>query len=148
MKTAYVMLGAPGSGKSTLANIVVEEKNCDYICYDLIRKELWGDGSVQGPWPEINKKIKEKLSLAKGDVVVDGCHALSSHRKEIAKELRDFGYGYIVGVYVNTPLEVCLEQNSKRDRKVPEDVVKRFWNTLDQNLNILGNEFDALKVEG
>jgi predicted kinase len=146
MKKAFVMLGAPGSGKSTLARSLVKERNFDYICYDLIRKELWGDESVQGTWPEIHREVRKKLSLA-NSVVIDGCHALSSHRKEIAKDLREFDYDHITGIYLNTPLKKCLEQNSKRDRKVPEYIVIRFWNTLHLNVDTLGNEFDALEIK-
>ncbi|KXY68807.1 ATP-binding protein [Bacillus sp. FSL W7-1294] len=51
-------------------------------------------------------------------------------------EAKEHGFK-IVLVYVFAPLEVCLERNAKRDRSVPEDVVKEIWNEVQESWNQL-----------
>ena len=35
----------------------------------------------------------------------------------------------MIAVLVDTPLETCIERQNLRDRKVPEDVIRRmYWN--------------------
>jgi predicted kinase len=42
---------------------------------------------------------------------------------------RDFGYE-VHGVYFDVPVEVCLERNQRRQRVVPEDVMRRMASKL------------------
>jgi predicted kinase len=44
-------------------------------------------------------------------------------------------------VFVNTDLEVALKRNANRDRKVPEDIVKKAWQEVNQNLGKYQNLF-------
>ena len=37
-------------------------------------------------------------------------------------------------IFVNTSLDVALERNAKRPRSVPEDIVKKSWNQVQQNI--------------
>ena len=41
---------------------------------------------------------------------------------------------------MNISLEQCLAQNNKRDRKVPEEVIKKMFNELK-------NEYEKIKEE-
>jgi predicted kinase len=141
---AVVMMGAPGSGKSTFAHNLMKQNDFTYVNYDTIRKELYGDESIQGSWKEISKVVDELISKSKGNIIVDGCHHTSQYRKEICKKLKENGYNHIVGVFVNSSLENCLKQNSSRSRQVPEDVIERIWGKLNEDKDELLIFFDEL----
>ena len=48
-------------------------------------------------------------------------------------------------IFVNTSLEVAMERNRKRARKIPDDLLKQMWNSCQNNIghfqNIFGNNF-------
>lgn len=79
---------------------------------------------------DLQKKLYEKGRLG---MIIDGTgddYAKLKKRREQAKSL---GYDTYM-VFVNTTLEVALERNAKRDRQLPEDLVKEIWNDVQQNL--------------
>jgi predicted kinase len=57
MPYAHVMIGAPGSGKSTKAEMLAELSDSAIVCLDTLRKELWGDEAIQGPWEDLQSAI-------------------------------------------------------------------------------------------
>jgi predicted kinase len=57
--------------------------------------------------------------------------------------LRINGYDEIQPVIVHPSLDLCLKRNAARDRKVPEDVIRRMWNSIDQNFISILSEFDT-----
>lgn len=143
---AVVMMGAPGSGKSTFARKLVEQDNFTYVNYDSIRKELYGDENIKGSWKEISKVVDKKISNSKGNIIVDGCHHTLQYRKEICKKLKENGYNYIVGIFVNSSLGNCLKQNLSRSRQVPEEVIKRIWGRLNEDKDEFLTFFDELTI--
>jgi len=48
-------------------------------------------------------------------------------------------------IFVNTSLQVAIERNNKRPRKIPEDLLSQMWFSCQNNLghfqNIFGNNF-------
>ena len=55
------------------------------------------------------------------------------------KKLQSVGYDCFM-IFVNTDLDVALERNKKRDRTLPEKLVKDAWNGVQNNLG----KFQAL----
>ncbi len=49
------------------------------------------------------------------------------------KRLQDVGYDCFM-IFVNTDLDVALERNFKRDRKLPTELVKKSWKAVQNNL--------------
>ena len=37
-------------------------------------------------------------------------------------------------VFVNTSLETAIQRNNERDRKLPLDIVKTYWNNVQSNI--------------
>lgn len=136
---AFIMCGAPGSGKSTF--ISRHLSRCLVLSGDNIREELYGDASIQGNWLEIKERMLRLLSENPGkDVVIDGTHCRAKYRRDSIEMLRSFGYDYIVAVVVKTPLGRCLEQNRRRGRQVPEEVIRSMHETLEESVKGIHNE--------
>lgn len=127
MARLVFMAGLPGSGKSTYAEELVKEKGFIIHSSDKIREEL-GDVNDQSKNEEVfvilHRRIKEDLRNGK-NVIMDSTGLNRKRRVAFLKELKHIPCEKIC-VLVATPFEVCLEQNSKRDRVVPEEVLHRM----------------------
>jgi len=88
---------------------------------------------------------KQRLKLytdGKLGVIIDGTgHDFGKIRKK-RKELMDMGYDTYM-VFVNTNLSVALDRNEKRDRVVPEKIVRKSWQDVQNNLGAFQGLFGA-----
>ena len=140
---AYILVGSPGSGKSHYAGELVLRENATIISGDSVREELYGDASIQGDWVRIHDRIESYISECTGlglTVVLDGTHWKKSYRAEAITLLQSYGYTHIEAVVCNPPLETCLERNRRRSRNVPEHVLKRMYEGLQQSLKSILDE--------
>ncbi len=144
--TAYVMVGAPGAGKSTYAKKLAETENAVIISGDDVRRELYGDSSIQGSWVQIWDRIEELVSASCGlSVILDGTHYRKDYREEAISLLRSYGYLRVEAVVINPSLSTCLSRNSQRKRHVPDYVIKEMHEKLQTSLKTIGNEdFDSI----
>lgn len=140
MAQLILMIGLPGSGKSTyvkneydFSRIFCGETTI--LSSDAIRKELYGDETDQTHNEEVFKYIKEtaaeKLSLNQR-VVIDATNISKKSRRSITDYIEQkvtgfYDYGFIKFVVVATPYYQCLENNRKRSRQVPENVIERMY---------------------
>ncbi|UKO96201.1 AAA family ATPase [Nostoc sp. UHCC 0870] len=129
-----LLIGLPGSGKSTLAKqLIAECPLMQLISTDAIRGQLFGSEAIQGSWlliwREIERQLQQAISTDK-TVIFDATNAQRRHRREIITLVRDIGFTHITGVWVKTPVWLCLARNKKRDRKVPEEIILRMHRQL------------------
>lgn len=124
-KPIFIMtVGIPGSGKSTWAS---ELENVVVISSDDIRKELFGadDKECNG---EENAKVfsvashRVKKYLKRGrNVVLDATNLNKKRRIVFLKDLKEQGIDcYKQCELFMTSYEICMEQNKKRERVVPD----------------------------
>jgi len=141
------MVGAPGAGKSTYAKKLAETEDAVIISGDDVRAELYGSAEIQGNWGEIWERIDELVSESCGmPIVLDGTHCRKDYRAEAVALLKSYGYERVEAVVMETSLATCLARNFKRERNVPDYVVKQMHDDLYQSLKTITDEdFDSFQ---
>lgn len=128
-----MLMGLPGSGKSTLSESLTlwgNGEKCRPVIHssDGLRKELFGDEAMQGDnnklFTELHRRIKADLIAGK-DVIYDATNISKKFRIQFLNELKNISCTPIC-LCMMTSYETCLENNEKRDRKVPVEVIKRM----------------------
>ena len=146
MATITMMIGIPGSGKTTYAKDFLKG---EYISPDAIRKELYGDISIQGNPVVVFALVSTRIraALTEGKNVVYDATNTNAYRKATVDEFREYGATEVNGIFMNTPFEVCMERNLNRNDRlepVPADVMERMYNALQENMPD-DAEFDHFK---
>ncbi len=134
MTQLIVLIGLPGSGKSSFASwLVAECPRIKVISTDAIRAQLFGSEAVQGSWLLVWHQVQQQMQQAverSVDAIYDATNAVRSHRLEAIASARTTGFTHITGVWLDTPVQLCLERNQRRDRIVPEEVIWRMHSSL------------------
>jgi predicted kinase len=135
MKRLILLVGIPGSGKTTLARKLTE-KGFEVLSADSIRQEMYGNTAEQGEPEAVFAIFFERLAklFAQGaDVVIDNTNLKVKYRQEITDRGRPFGYEDPQIWVLDVPLNVCLNRNRLRQRKVPEDIVANMFNEFNRS---------------
>ena len=128
MNKFIVMVGISGSGKSTRAKECYP--NATIVSSDEIRERVFGDVNDQthnGKVFDIMFQDCVTALKAGNDVVYDATNLSSKRRKALLKNMKTAvgcDLNFIAHVVV-TIYENCLDRNSNRERKVPNEVIKR-----------------------
>lgn len=124
-----VLSGIPASGKSTYGNRISDnDYDFDIVCPDSIREELYGNASVQGDGNKVFEIAHTRLKLIGcrcGNAIFDATNLTAQRRKELVEKMRPY-YDTIVCHYFRPNFEKSVEQNEKRERKVPKGVIRRM----------------------
>lgn len=131
--TKFVLtIGLPGSGKTTYSKKYAGENGFDYISSDEIRYDRFtdefGDNEEQSEiWREARLRIAQSLKEGKS-VLLDSTMTHSKSRVNLIRFAKSIDENVeIIAMHFNTPLEVCLERNSKREKPVPSEVVEGMF---------------------
>lgn len=143
-KTVIILVGIAASGKSTYVSSIVnniEERSISF-CADTIRGKLYGDPKIQGNGKEVFGVLFDDYTQALKDdttdiIIIDNTSLTRELRKryiELAETICPmFGHESEVKlVFFEANLERSLEWNKKRDRHVPEDVIRRQFANYEQ----------------
>lgn len=134
MPKLLLLIGLPGSGKSTLAkHLLVDCPQIQIISTDAIRGQLFGSEAVQGPWLVLWREVLRQFReiVATDNVAIyDATNAQRRQRREVIAVAREIGFTHITGIWVDTPVWLCLARNKKRQRQVPEEVIFRMHRQL------------------
>lgn len=131
--------GPPGGGKSSLATRWYQDRkriNRDAIRAGLLKMTTGRDWSPSEWTAEVEPLITEiemsilRHELARGSrIVIDNTHISEEHRAPYIELARSFGK--TVGcIFLNTPLDLCMERNRNRSRIVPEQVLVDFHRNM------------------
>jgi predicted kinase len=148
MADLKIAIGLPASGKSTYGEIL-EKKDYTIVSSDKIREEVFGDVNDQTHNTEVFNivfnRIREVLKTG-GNVYLDATNLVAKRRINIIKSFKNIpNVTFSCALFV-PPYETCLERNSKRDRKVPEEVIAKMLRRFEPPHYSEG--FDKIEVFG
>ena len=127
----YVVLaiGLPGSGKTTW----FRRRGVTPLSSDLLRNILFDDVEEQRyqglVFSTLRSLLRARLIARMPWNYVDATNLSIHERRQWIKMAKSFGYE-VQAVFFDVPLEVCLERNSKRDRSVSSDVMRKMSEKL------------------
>jgi predicted kinase len=118
-------IGLPGSGKSSW----FKRHNITPLSSDLLRAILFDDPTEQRfqdlVFSNMRSMLKARLIARRPLNYVDATNLTPQERHNWIKLAQDYQYE-VQAVFFDVPAEVCLERNRRRERAVPEDVVRRM----------------------
>ncbi len=150
---AIFLAGGPGSGKTfiadrTLPNSALGLKvvNTDEALEFLLKKSGLSSNMLTMTPDELERfaenRVQAKRIIAakkrgflngRLGMIIDGTGQKFDKIEREQKELKDVGYDTFM-VFVNTSLEVALERNQNRPRKVDEKIVIDLWKKVQGNI--------------
>jgi len=124
-------IGLPGSGKSSW----FKRHNITPLSSDLLRALLFDDPTEQRfqdlIFSNLRSMLKARLIARRPMNYVDATNLSPHERNGWIKLAKDYGYE-VQAVFFDVPVEVCLARNQRRERKVPEDAMRRMAGKLKQ----------------
>ena len=145
---AFFIAGGPGSGKSfvvrrTTGGLGLKVVNSDDAFEAQLKKanlSLKMPASETEPRNVVRDRAKKTTDTRKAGyiqgrlgVIIDGTGRDFDKISSEAKDLQQLGYETYM-IYVNTSLDVAKERNAMRPRTIPEPIVTKSWNDVQQNL--------------
>jgi predicted kinase len=118
-------VGLPGSGKSSW----FKRHNITPLSSDVLRTMLFDDPKEQRfqdlVFSNLRSMLKARLIARRPMNYVDATNLTPHERLNWIKLAKDFGYE-VHAVFFDVPLETCIERHHRRDRIVPEEVMRKM----------------------
>lgn len=145
---AIFMAGSPGGGKSFVSEKTMKGFGLKFVNSDSAFEHLLKKANLSMKMPpeeeEERNQVRDKAkSITKQQqrnyldgrlgLVIDGTGKDYNKIEKQATQLKYLGYDVSM-VFVNVPLEVSLERNRNRERTVPDDIVKKSWTAVQNNI--------------
>jgi predicted kinase len=127
----YVVLaiGLPGSGKTTW----YKRRGVTPLSSDLLRTLLFDDITEQRyqglVFSTLRSLLRARLIAKMPWNYVDATNLSPHERKQWIKMAKSFGYE-AQAVFFDVPLEVCMERNSRRERTVSDEIMRKMAERL------------------
>ena len=155
---AFFLAGGPGSGKSyvvarTTKMFGMRVVNSDDV-YEKLVKSAGMNMDMRNYTKAQEKRRDELRDIAKRvtkareknyvegrlGLIIDGTGKNYDKIQKQMRELQQLGYESHM-IFVNTSLDVALQRNEERPRKLPESLVVKSWNEVQKNIGKFQNLF-------
>lgn len=127
--TVVLAIGLPGSGKSSWFKrhsiVPLSSDMMRTILFDDVREQRFQDLVFSN----LRSMLKARLIARRPMNYVDATNLTPQERQHWIKLAKDYGYE-VQAVFFDVPLEVCIERHQRRDRVVPDDVMRRMAGKL------------------
>jgi predicted kinase len=118
-------IGLPGSGKTTW----FKRRGVTPLSSDMLRSILFDsitEQRYQGlVFSTLRSLLRARLIAKMPWNYVDATNLSPHERRQWIKMARGFGFE-VQAVFFDVPVELCIQRNSKRERQVPEDVMRQM----------------------
>lgn len=142
-----IMVGPPGCGKSSIAKKIADTySNFVIVSPDNIRKELFGDESIQKHNDEVFAVVYKRLStyLNEGrNVIYDATNCRTTYRFKILDICKPIAKK-IICLVSTVSMSECLRRNEMREYKVPENVIERMYINYTRHSPTIFEGYDAI----
>jgi protein phosphatase len=135
-----VLCGPAGSGKSTwavkhfLTTQIVSSDECRALVFDDPANQ-----SVSGHAFDLMHFIIEKRLTLGRLTVADATNLRREHRRTFIRISQNYHFNAAAIVF-NVPIEICLERNAKRKRRVPQEALMNQYALLEKTLATIETE--------
>ena len=145
---AFFMAGGPGSGKSYVVRKSTGGTGLKIVNSDEAFERLLKQAGLSLKMPDneliardkIRDKAKALTDKRKGNyiegrlgLIIDGTGKDYNKITKQASDLKNIGYDVHM-IFVNTSLDVALENNQRRARTLKDSIVKDSWNQVQKNM--------------
>lgn len=157
---AFFLAGGPGSGKTFVTQSAFAGTGLKVVNSDAAFERGLKQSNLSLKMPDeeeyFRNLIRQRAKLTTNSMLdnyVDGRLGLvidaTGRDKEVINRqhamLTNIGYDCYM-IFVNTSLDVALERNQKRERSIPEYLVKKSWQTVQQNIGLFQRIFSPNKM--
>jgi predicted kinase len=122
-------IGLPGSGKTTW----FKRRGVTPLSSDMLRNILFDDITEQRyqglVFSTLRSLLRARLIAKMPWNYVDATNLSAHERRQWIKMAKSFGYE-AQAVFFDVPLEVCMDRNSRRERTVSDDVMRKMAERL------------------
>ncbi len=122
-------IGLPGSGKTTW----FKRRGVSPLSSDMLRSILFDDITEQRyqglVFSTLRSLLRARLIAKMPWNYVDATNLSPHERRQWIKMAKSFGYD-VQAVFFDVPLEICMERNSRRERVVSDDVMRKLAERL------------------
>ena len=155
---AFFLAGGPGSGKSyvvkrTTKMFGMRVVNSDDVFEKLVKTagmsmDMRNYSKAQEKRRDELRDIAKRVTKAREKnyvegrlgLIIDGTGKNYDKIEKQMRELQQLGYDSHM-IFVNTSLDVALQRNEERPRKLPENIVVSSWNNVQKNIGKFQNLF-------
>lgn len=132
LRTIWVCLGVPGSGKTTwsLEQLAKHPGRYKRVNRDSIRYMIDGE---RKNWEsetfitDLRNTVVDRALRKNYDVIVDDTNFRGSNWTAICEIAKNVGNVRVIEKFFNIDLKEALDRNEKRQKRVPEDVIRNFY---------------------
>ena len=146
---AIFFAGSPGAGKTYVARKLADTfHGLKQVNMDIWFKRLMTKKNLSWKMPDKEEPEREKqrqrskelvakqqqsLSDSGLGLLIDSTGRIAGTVRRIKNELEDKGYETTM-VFVNTDLQTALRRNKQRERQLPDDLIHKNFEVIEQNL--------------